>query len=57
MKAQVVLFNVQRQGQIYTVLTNQHVLNVGTFYRIQTPDGHIYPAILRRKTVSSRKAF
>jgi hypothetical protein len=35
---------IQKQGNSYTVLTNAHVLRAGTPYRIQTPDGKIYPA-------------
>ncbi|WP_017653161.1 S1 family peptidase [Fortiea contorta] len=37
---------IQRQGRTYTVITNQHVLTPGqgSRYRIQTPDGRIYPA-------------
>jgi S1-C subfamily serine protease len=37
---------IQHQGQIYTVLTNNHVLvrGVGGKYRIQTSDGQIYLA-------------
>lgn len=35
---------IQKQGQVYTVLTNEHVLRLGSTYRIQTPDGKIYPA-------------
>ncbi|MBW4620210.1 MAG: serine protease [Cyanosarcina radialis HA8281-LM2] len=35
---------IQNQGQRYTVLTNAHVLRLGTTYRIQTPDGKIYAA-------------
>lgn len=37
---------INHQGQIYTVLTNHHVLipGLGGKYRIQTPDGQIYPA-------------
>jgi S1-C subfamily serine protease len=37
---------VQQQGQRYSVLTNHHVLNPGTPYRIQTPDDRIYSAAL-----------
>jgi serine protease Do len=37
---------MQRQGTTYTVLTNQHVLRTGKFYRIQTFDGRVYPAIV-----------
>lgn len=33
---------VQRKGQVYTVLTNAHVLRMGSNYQIQTPDGKIY---------------
>jgi hypothetical protein len=36
---------LQRQGQIYTVLTNAHVLRAAqTPYQIQTPDGRVYQA-------------
>jgi S1-C subfamily serine protease len=37
---------VRREGQVYTVLTNQHVLEQASdnYYRIQTPDGQIYQA-------------
>lgn len=35
---------IQRQGDIYTVLTNDHVLSLGNKYQIQTPDGKIYTA-------------
>lgn len=34
---------IQKQGQIYTVLTNQHVLDEGKSYLVQTPDGRSYP--------------
>jgi S1-C subfamily serine protease len=41
---------IQRQGEVYTVLTNEHVLTpgYGKQYRIQTPDGHLYPATVSR---------
>ncbi|MGB3266095.1 MAG: serine protease [Microcoleus sp.] len=35
---------VERQEQVYTVLTNDHVLESAKTYRIQTPDGKIYSA-------------
>ncbi len=36
---------LKQQGKIYTVVTNQHVLDAGdTSYQIQTPDGHFYNA-------------
>ncbi|MDJ0799532.1 MAG: serine protease [Calothrix sp. MO_167.B12] len=37
---------VRGQGQVYTVVTNEHVLTpgYGKQYRIQTPDGRIYLA-------------
>jgi len=37
---------IKKQGQTYTILTNNHVLAVGEKHRIQTPDGKIYPAEL-----------
>lgn len=37
---------VGRTEQVYTVLTNQHVLDNAKSYRVQTPDGHIYPVTL-----------
>ncbi|MDF0554881.1 serine protease [Kamptonema sp. UHCC 0994] len=38
---------LQRQGKVYTVVTNRHVLNLGEKpYIIQTPDGQIYEANL-----------
>lgn len=44
---------VRREGQVYTVLTNQHVLEQASdnYYRIQTPDGQIYQAKVDRKSV------
>lgn len=35
---------IHKQDQVYTVVTNEHVLRLGSTYRIQTPDGKIYPA-------------
>jgi len=36
---------INKQGRIYTVITNDHVLNAADPpYQIQTPDGHIYAA-------------
>ncbi len=35
---------IQRQGSVYLVLTNEHVLQHGDKYSIQTPDGYIHPA-------------
>ncbi|CBN57908.1 MULTISPECIES: S1 family peptidase [Kamptonema] len=38
---------LQRQGQVYTVVTNRHVLNLGDSpYIIETPDGYTYEANL-----------
>ena len=38
---------LQRQGQVYTVVTNRHVLNLGDYpYIIETPDGDTYEANL-----------
>ena len=39
---------INKQGQIYTILTNNHVLAVGESHRIQTPDGKIYQGKLVR---------
>jgi S1-C subfamily serine protease len=37
---------INKEGAIYTVLTNDHVLMAGTPpYQIETPDGKIHPAI------------
>lgn len=33
---------VQRQGSIYTIVTNHHVLTPGAPYRIETADGQVY---------------
>ena len=33
---------IKKQGQTYTILTNNHVLALGERHRIQTPDGRIY---------------
>ncbi|MTJ54326.1 trypsin-like peptidase domain-containing protein [Anabaena sp. UHCC 0253] len=33
---------IQRKGQVYTVLTNAHVVRMGGNYQIQTADGKIY---------------
>ncbi|MEQ8970309.1 MAG: serine protease [Coleofasciculus sp. C1-SOL-03] len=33
-----------KQGQVYTVLTAEHILVEGDSHRIQTPDGHLYRA-------------
>jgi serine protease Do len=35
---------IQRQGQAYTVLTNEHVLRMGSTYQVQTVDGQVYTA-------------
>jgi hypothetical protein len=39
---------IQRQGQEYSVVTNEHVLTLGTPYRIQTPDGRFHEATVAR---------
>lgn len=35
---------IQQQGQLYRVLTNEHVLQTGNEYRIQTLDGRVHLA-------------
>jgi len=37
---------IKKEGEVYTVLTNQHVLEPGKPARIEAPDGQIYPADL-----------
>jgi S1-C subfamily serine protease len=39
---------IHKQGQVYTVVTNEHVLmpGYGQPYRIQTPDGRVYKAVV-----------
>ncbi len=39
-------FIIQQQGQVYIVLTNEHVLSPGKQHRIQTADGRIYSSSL-----------
>lgn len=36
---------IRRQGQSYTVLTNQHVIWIGDRLKVQTPDGKTYLAL------------
>lgn len=44
-------FLIKKQGKVYTVLTNAHVLRAGDPpYRLQTPDEHIYPVNLTKTT-------
>jgi S1-C subfamily serine protease len=44
---------IQQQGEVYTVLTNEHVLVAGDPpYRIQTPDGKIYSATVKLRGAS-----
>jgi S1-C subfamily serine protease len=46
---------IKKQGSVYTVLTNAHVLRAGIPpYRIQTPDGRIYIAELPSNILPSR---
>ncbi|PSB26669.1 serine protease [Chlorogloea sp. CCALA 695] len=40
---------IAKQGTNYTVLTNAHVLNAKGNYRLQTPDGIIYSALVINK--------
>ncbi|MEC4985124.1 MAG: serine protease [Oscillatoria sp. PMC 1068.18] len=37
---------IQRQGQVYTIVTNRHVLTPADSYSLQTPDGQIYSAVV-----------
>lgn len=38
---------IEHQGQVYTVLTNAHVVTRGNSYRIQTLDGKVHQATLK----------
>jgi S1-C subfamily serine protease len=38
-----------KSGQRYTVVTNAHVIDRGNPYRVQTPDGKTYTAVLKSK--------
>ncbi len=40
---------IQRQGQQYSVVTNEHVLTLGIPYRIQTPDGRFHEGTVARE--------
>ncbi|NCR74923.1 MAG: tetratricopeptide repeat protein [Microcystis aeruginosa K13-06] len=40
---------IAKNGQVYTVLTNAHVISRGEPYRIQTPDGQVHPATLKQR--------
>lgn len=35
---------IHRQGSVYTLVTNHHVLTPGAPYRVETADGRVYPA-------------
>ena len=44
---------IAKNGNNYTILTNDHVVSPGASYRIQTPDGKIYPAnVIKEKPPS-----
>jgi S1-C subfamily serine protease len=45
---------VHKQAQVYTVVTNQHVLNLGDRLSIQTADGRIHAAKVRRQEFGDR---
>jgi S1-C subfamily serine protease len=46
---------IKKQGTVYTVLTNAHVLRADDPpYRVQTPDGRIYPANLLKSLSFSK---
>ncbi|QYX30608.1 serine protease [Sphaerospermopsis torques-reginae] len=46
---------IAKNGNNYTILTNDHVINPGESYRIQTPDGKIYPATVIKEKPQSLK--
>ncbi|WP_168632137.1 serine protease [Dolichospermum sp. UHCC 0260] len=46
---------IAKNGNNYTILTNDHVMNPGASYRIQTPDEKIYPATVIKEKPPSLK--
>ena len=40
---------IQQQGKMYSVVTNRHVVSSGAPYVIQTHDGQVHPASLKKK--------
>ncbi|WP_028084319.1 serine protease [Dolichospermum circinale] len=46
---------IAKNGNNYTILTNDHVINRGESYRIQAPDGKIYPATVIKEKPPSLK--
>jgi tetratricopeptide (TPR) repeat protein/S1-C subfamily serine protease len=46
---------IAKNGNNYTILTNDHVINPGESYRIQAPDGKIYPATVIKEKPPSLK--
>jgi tetratricopeptide (TPR) repeat protein/S1-C subfamily serine protease len=46
---------IAKNGNNYTILTNAHVINPGESYRIQAPDGKIYPATVIKEKPPSLK--
>ncbi|MBD2140296.1 tetratricopeptide repeat protein [Anabaena sp. FACHB-1250] len=46
---------IAKNGNNYTILTNDHVINPGESYRIQAPDGKIYPATVIKEKPPSIK--
>ncbi|MDB9453684.1 serine protease [Dolichospermum circinale] len=46
---------IAKNGNNYTILTNDHVINLGESYRIQAPDGKIYPATVIKEKPPSLK--
>ncbi len=46
---------IAKNGNNYTILTNDHVINPGESYRIQAPDGKIYPATVIKEKPQSLK--
>ncbi|WP_261219816.1 serine protease [Ancylothrix sp. D3o] len=46
---------INKKGDVYKVLTNQHVVNLGTPHRIQTPNGNFYDAEIDKNVNSKDK--
>lgn len=43
---------IQRQGPVYTVITNAHVLRLGSNYTLETSDGKVYTAQVKANQLS-----
>jgi serine protease Do len=47
-------FLIAQEGDRYTLITNQHVVDYGDHYQVQTVDGKIHTALSDRQNISKR---